>query len=116
VCDDAVEPGVWAPAGVETRAVLPHAEEGDLDDVARLLDVAEDAEGDLEQGGCLALNELAAGPLASRPQAFEQLEVGRGVPTLALVALAEDQPGHRYRQVQGSSRRTDGLGRGSGYV
>src|SRR4029079_12713239 len=97
----------------EARAVLPHAEEGDLHHVARLLDVAEDAERHLEQGRGLALDQLVEVPLTAGPQAFQQLEVRRGVPTLALVALAEDQPGHRYRQGQGSSREAYGRPRGA---
>src|SRR6185503_11261235 len=114
VGDDAVDPGVGAPAGVEARAVLPHAEEGDLDDVAGLLEVAEHAEGHLQQGRGLALHQLVEGALVAGAQPLEQLEVGRGVPTLAFVALAEDQPGHRYRQRSGSSR--EAYGGASSYV
>src|SRR6185503_3170147 len=98
VGDDAVDPGVGAPAGVEAGAVVPHAEEGDLDDVAGFFEVAEDAVGDLEEGGGLALDELVEGALVAPAQAFEDFEVGGGVPPLALVALAVDEPGHRYRQ------------------
>ena len=62
---------------VELPAVLPDLEEGHLHDVARLLDVAEDALAELEQRLGLAADQLVERRLVALADGHQEVAVGR---------------------------------------